>query len=90
MAHAARQALVTVEEIVDGSLLEREEVAAGVLPAMYVGGVALAPRGAWPLGCQDLYDADDAELLRYAAAARSEDGFRDWLRSFLARPAQAA
>jgi glutaconate CoA-transferase subunit A len=90
MAHAARQALVTVEEIVEGSLLEREEVAAGVLPAMYVGGVALAPRGAWPLGCQDLYDADDAELLRYAAAARSEDGFRDWLRSFLARPAQAA
>lgn len=90
MAHAARQALVTVEEIVDGSLLEREEVAAGVLPAMYVGGVALAPRGAWPLGCQDLYDADDAELLRYAAAARSEDGFRVWLRSFLARPAQAA
>ena len=90
MAHAARSALVTVEEIVEGSLLEREDVAAGVLPAMYVGGVALAPRGAWPLGCQDLYDADDAELLRYAAAARSEAGFATWLEHFLARPALAA
>ena len=90
MAHAARSALVTVEEIVDGSLLEREDVAAGVLPAMYVGGVALAPRGAWPLGCQDLYDADDAELLRYASAARSAEGFSGWLAAFLARPAAAA
>ncbi|MBM3479165.1 MAG: CoA synthetase [Alphaproteobacteria bacterium] len=90
MAHAARRALVTVEEVVDGSLLEREEVAAGVLPAMYVGGVALAPRGAWPLGCQDLYDADDAELARYASAARGEAGFAAWVQAFLARPAQAA
>lgn len=90
MAHAATRSLVTVEEIVDGSLLADEATAAGVLPSLYVEAVARAPRGAWPLGCQDLYDADDAELARYAAAARTEAGFRDWLDGFLARPAHAA
>lgn len=90
MAHAARRSLVTVEEIVEGSLLATEESAAGVLPAMYVEAVAPAPRGAWPLGCQHLYDADDAELVRYAAAARSAEGFAAWLDGFLAQPARAA
>lgn len=90
MAHAATRALVTVEEIVEGSLLADEATAAGVLPALYVENVAVARQGAWPLGCQDLYDADDAELLRYASAARSEAGFRTWLDAFLARPAHAA
>jgi glutaconate CoA-transferase subunit A len=52
---------------------------------MYVEAIAVAPRGAWPLGCQDLYDADDAELARYAAAARGADGFAAWLEMFLGR-----
>jgi glutaconate CoA-transferase subunit A len=52
--------------------------------------VAVAPRGAWPLGCQHLYDADGEALALYAAAARSEDGFARWLEAFLARPARAA
>jgi glutaconate CoA-transferase subunit A len=90
MAHAARRSLVTVETIVEGSLLADEESAAGVLPAMYVEAVAVAPRGAWPLGCQHLYDADGEALALYAAAARSEDGFARWLEAFLARPARAA
>lgn len=86
MAHAARRSLVTVETVVEESLLASEADAAGVLPAMYVEAIAVAPRGAWPLGCQDLYDADDAELARYAAAARSADGFAAWLETFLAQP----
>jgi glutaconate CoA-transferase subunit A len=86
MAHAARRSLVTVETVVEGSLLESEASAAGVLPAMYVSAVAVAPRGAWPLGCQDLYDADDAELARYAVAARSADGFAAWLEAFVDGP----
>jgi glutaconate CoA-transferase subunit A len=89
MAHAARRTLVTVEAIVEGSLLADEATAAGVLPALYVGAIAEAPRGAWPLGCQDLYDADDAELARYAAEARTGDGFAAWLDHFLAQQARA-
>ena len=90
MAHAARRTLVTVEEIVDESLLATESSAAGTLPAMYVTEVALAPRGAWPLGCHDLYDADVDALASYAAASRTEAGFRDWLAGFLRAPAKAA
>lgn len=90
MAHAAQRTLVTVEEIVDGSLLDDEVTAAGVLPGLYVEAVAEAPRGAWPLGLQDLYVADDAEIARYAEAARTDQGFRAWVERFLdARPAAA-
>lgn len=90
MAHAAKRSLVTVEEVVDGSLLDDETIAAGVLPGLYVEAISEAPRGAWPLGLQDLYPADDAELARYAEAARTEAGFRAWLDGFLGRKSAAA
>ncbi|HEX9465683.1 MAG TPA: CoA transferase [Alphaproteobacteria bacterium] len=90
MAHAAERSLVTVEEIVDGSLLDDEVAAAGVIPGLYVEAIAAAPRGAWPLALPDAYPADDAEQLRYAEAARTEAGFRAWLDGFLnTRPAAA-
>jgi len=90
MAHAAKQTIVTVEEIVDGSLLADEITAAGVLPSIYVSAVAEAKQGARPLGLQDLYAVDDAEIARYAEAARTETGFRDWLARFMdARKAAA-
>jgi glutaconate CoA-transferase, subunit A len=90
MVHAAARTLVTVEEIVEGSLLDDEVTAAGVIPGLYVEAVAEAPRGAWPLGLQDLYATDDAEIARYAEAARTEAGFRAWLDGFLgAKPAAA-
>lgn len=90
MAHAAKRALVTVEEIVEESLLKTEASAAGVLPAMYIEAIAVAPRGAWPVGCQDLYAADENELLRYARLARTETGFKTWLTGFLAAQPRAA
>ncbi|MBI3709108.1 MAG: CoA synthetase, partial [Proteobacteria bacterium] len=90
MAHASARTLVTVEEIVDTSLLADEVTAAGVLPGLYVEAVAEAPRGAWPLGLQDAYAADDAELARYAEAARSDAGFCAWLDRFLCRKPAAA
>ncbi len=84
MAHASRTALVTVEEIVDGSLLDSEETAAGTLPALYVGAVAVTPGGSWPLGLPGHSAPDDAAQERYARAARTDDGFRTWLAAFLA------
>jgi glutaconate CoA-transferase subunit A len=83
MAYAARGALVTVERIVEGSLLDDETVAAGVLPSLYVEGVALAPRGAWPYGLWGEYATDVAELQRYARAARSQEGFSEYLAGFV-------
>jgi glutaconate CoA-transferase subunit A len=67
MAHASRTALVTVERVLDTCFFDREELVASVLPALYVGGVAVAPKGAWPLGLDEEYGVDAAAMARYAA-----------------------
>ncbi len=51
MAHAAARTIATVEKIHDGNLLDDPVLAAGTLPGFYVESVAVAERGAWPLGC---------------------------------------
>jgi glutaconate CoA-transferase subunit A len=83
MAQASRQTLVTVEEIVEGDLLEDDTTGAGTLPAIYVDGVALARGGARPLAFLDRYPNDEAMLAEYARCARTDEGFRqllaDWL-----------
>ena len=80
MAHASRQTFVTVERIQEESLMDGEASAAGTLSALYVTAIAEAPRGAWPLGLAEHYATDDEHLAAYAAAARTEDGFRAYLR----------
>jgi glutaconate CoA-transferase subunit A len=84
MAHAAARTLVTVEEVVDGDLLADPETAPGAIPAIYVTAIAVAPRGAWPLGLAGWYPADTEEIARYATAARTDEGFAAWLDEHLA------
>ncbi|MFN0042322.1 MAG: CoA transferase subunit A [Alphaproteobacteria bacterium] len=79
MAHAARRTLVTVEEIYDGDLLADERMVSGTIPSLYIGAVAEAQRGAWPIGLEGRYEADGEHLALYARAARTEDGFRRYL-----------
>jgi len=83
MAHAAQRTLVTVEQIVDHDLLADPARAGAVLPAIYVEQVALAPRGAWPVALPDHYAQDDEEIARYATAARTPEGFADYLEAWL-------
>lgn len=83
MAHAARKTFVTVEKIVEDGLLASEASAAGTLPGLYVTAIAEASRGAWPLGLDDAYAADEKHLSAYAEAARSEDGFRGYLEEYV-------
>ena len=87
MAYASATTLVTVERIVDESLLASEMSAAGVLPALYVTEVAVAPKGAWPYGLWGEYPTDTAEILRYARAARSAEGFADYMTNAQMEPA---
>jgi glutaconate CoA-transferase, subunit A len=79
MAHAAATTLVTVEEVADDDLLADDVTAAGTIPSLYVEAVAVAPRGAWPVGLRRTYPPDHAALARYAELARSEEGFARWL-----------
>ena len=79
LAHASAGTLVTVEEIWDGNLMEDDRMLAGTIPPIYVDGVAHAPRGAWPLSLTGCYERDGDHLKAYVAAAKSEDGFADYL-----------
>jgi len=90
MAHAAKATLVTVERISETSLLKDENSAAGVLPALYVEKIAQAPRGAWPIGLWGEYPSDPAEIARYAAMARTPEGFAAYVDGFARRFAEAA
>ena len=90
MAQAAKTTLVTVERIVEDSLLKSEDSAAGVLPALYVTKIAVARRGAWPLGLWGEYAADARELSRYAAMAKTADGFAAYMKGFVGQARQAA
>jgi glutaconate CoA-transferase subunit A len=79
LAHASAKTIVTVEEIQPGNLLDDPVLAAGTLPGFYVEAVAVAPRGAWPLGLPDRYLADIAHLQEYARLATTADGFAQYL-----------
>jgi glutaconate CoA-transferase subunit A len=83
LAHAAREAYVTVEELRPGDMLEDELLAPGVISAAYVTATAVAPRGAWPLGVAGVYGIDDAHLTRYARAAQTREGFARYLDEFV-------
>ncbi|EHM00834.1 CoA transferase [Acetobacteraceae bacterium AT-5844] len=69
MAHASRQTLVTVERVLDTCFFDREEIVAGVLPSLYVTAIAVAERGAWPLGVDEEYAPDAEAQARYAKGA---------------------
>ncbi|HEY4191490.1 MAG TPA: CoA-transferase [Mesorhizobium sp.] len=79
MAYASRQTLVTVERITDENLLASEMTAAGTLPAIYVDAIALSPGGARPYGLWGEYAPDAAEIRRYASAAKTQEGFAEYM-----------
>ncbi len=83
IAHAARNTLVTYEELKPGDMLEDEILAPGVISAAYLRAAAPAKRGAWPLGIPGAYDIDDAHLAHYARAARTREGFQRYLDEFV-------
>jgi glutaconate CoA-transferase subunit A len=88
MAYASKMTFVTVERMVEESLLASEMTAAGALPALYVSEIAVAPHGAWPYGLWGEYQTDTAELLRYAKAARTSEGFSAYMSSRKSEPVQ--
>jgi glutaconate CoA-transferase subunit A len=83
MAHAAVKTVVTVERIHDGNLLEDPTLAAGTLPGFYIERIAVAERGAWPLGLPDIYLADAEHFALYARMAATEAGFAEYLDEYV-------
>lgn len=79
MAHAARETYVTVEEIVEADFLADDARAAGTIPALYVSGIAHAPRGGDPVGLAGAYEPNRALMKDYYRAAATEAGFAQWM-----------
>ncbi len=79
MAHAARQTLVTVEEIIDGDLMADPLQAPATVPAHYITSVARAEHGTWPIALDGHYRRDDAAFEAYIRMARTEEGFTEFL-----------
>jgi len=84
LAQAARRTLVTVEEVTERDLMDDPERSPAVIPALYITAIAKARHGAWPVRFGDYYPTDQEAVGAYVAAARTETGFRDWLRGWLA------
>ncbi|MEO8627471.1 MAG: CoA-transferase [Betaproteobacteria bacterium] len=87
MSHAAHETLVTVERMTDDNLMDDPNRAPAVIPSLYITRIAHVPRGAAPVRFGDEYETDQAFMSRYAAAARTAEGFRDFLRDWLAETA---
>ena len=68
-------------------VLEDEILAPGVLSSMYITGIARAEKGAWPMGVAGAYGIDDAHLAVYARAAKTPEGFRQYLEQYVLRAA---
>jgi glutaconate CoA-transferase subunit A len=81
LAHAARTSVVTVERVVEDNLLLDDTLAAATIPAFYLGALAVAPRGAWPMRLD--YPEDKGHLQEYLALAATEDGFRRYLERYV-------
>lgn len=85
LAQASRAALVTVERLFDGNLLEDEARAGAVLPALYVTKVAHVPHGTWPVAFGGSHPVDAEWMARYAELARTEAGFHQVLDELTSR-----
>jgi glutaconate CoA-transferase subunit A len=87
-AHAADTVLVTVEQRVPGCFFDDEALAAGTIPAALVTALAVVPGGCWPMAIDGACDLD--AVRRYQQAARSDEGFADYLQREVLTQAVAA
>ncbi len=85
MARAARQVIVTAEEIAEGELSLRDAVDDTFLPAIDVDLVSHVPLGAHPCGFGSLYERDDAHFREYLEAAKSPETLRTYLERYVYR-----
>lgn len=90
LARASNRALVTVEKLYEGNLLENRELTPGTLPATFVTAFSHAPSGAWPMDGGELYPEDAAHLKEYAKQSRTAEGFADYLARHITKIPEAS
>ena len=88
LAHASQQTLVTCEELFDGNLMDDPLRAPASIPAHYVSGISHIAQGAWPLGLAGHSATDATEITRYAAMAKTDAGFAEYISDTTLRAAE--
>jgi len=83
LAHASKRVFVTVEKIVDTDFFEDELSAATCLPGLYINGISIVKNGAWPCALPGVYPADNKEIKKYSLAAKTKQGFDDYMNQSL-------
>ena len=79
-AMAARELIVTVEQVVDDL---RAPMNAVVLPGWVVTAVACVPGGAYPSYAQGYYSRDNAFYLAWDEISRDRESFARWMESYV-------
>ena len=79
MAHAAKTTYVTVEEIIEGNIMEDLQLKAAAIPGIYINAIAEAKNGAWPIGIPGGYDSDHQHLKGYVELAQTAEGFDQYM-----------
>ncbi|MGR8950020.1 MAG: CoA transferase subunit A [Gammaproteobacteria bacterium] len=83
MAHASKHCLVTTEGIFAGNLLEDPVMAAATMSSIYISGVTVVEKGAWPHGLANCYGADYEHQRYYRRKAKTREGFKEYLEEFV-------
>jgi glutaconate CoA-transferase subunit A len=88
LIRASRTVIATAETVTDGpvEVLRADEQ---LVPGIYVDAVAVAPRGAHPLGCPGWYGVDEEHTRAYVDAARDAARFAAYVKTFILEPAGA-
>jgi len=81
-AKAARNVIVTCEELVDSAELTNEPES-NQLPFIHVSAVVHAPFGAYPSACFRYYDYDPTQLNSFAEAAKDDALFNKYLGKYV-------
>ncbi len=81
-AKAARNVIVTCEQIVDSAEL-RTDPEYNQIPFIHVSAVVQVPYGAYPSSCYKHYDYDPTQLSVFAKAAKDDVAFKAYLDKFV-------
>ena len=85
LAHASKKVFVTVEKIVNDDFFQNELTAATCLPALYIDGISIIQNGAWPCALPGVYPADNKEIKKYSIAAKTKQGFDEYMKYSLSQ-----
>lgn len=82
IAKSAKKLIVTVEEIVDTTVVMESKFQT-LLPGFLVDSVCLAPQGAHPNSCDARYDFDLTHGAYYQGCCTTDEGSRAYIREFI-------